>query len=694
MSYLQQLDNNYFFILSYYCLIMYAKRATPPAGQRRRSSEKITGDRRPSFEVDPELVGGIWSAEGEISSSTIPTAQTPQNVPAMNEVKPDLTVIPKNETSGAIVEQIELRTLSREEPTVDVATKLKREQFLNDMEDFSAQFETQNLNANAIAVSSEGIAGVTKFQEKVAMSQQKLAQALQEQQSKESNETNTKQDLLDFYFDDSVLKDLDYDPASAARKKSDEDEGGSIRRFLPPTAVTAPPAALATTVLTEPLTTSDTTLDVLGNPQSSAPAAVESVVVEEDSKTAKADPSSEPILEPPADTIAVEKSFAPLPNDPLQFFVTQSTDKPATENETVTESTSTSAPPADAPATAPVSTPVNTTTATTTTTPTPAVVKGTVVGVINSRSNSPLRPEMRTQTQAPAQSPGSPGGLFGKLASVPKLFMRKTYDDSASESEDGPEEGTPRSDASNHLSAILTKAERDRMTREQKAAWKCKQDDLLTKRSDFHGAVTYAFDGIFSWSMYGATEAVDTSGKPYTEYLMRCQWGTDWDNMEPWIVARRYSEFEQLHNDLRERYFSLHSALPLFPAKTLFGTLSEDTVKHRRDALEKYMTKIVNDLPTILRSRQIDTFLNIYERVSKIRENIFKSECGPAFEEPAGDASPFEKVSSLVIPPRSMSTDINDTTRRPSNVAVVITPEVLTLTIILQKYCNYIIYAL
>ena len=28
---------------------------------------------------------------------------------------------------------------------------------------------------------------------------------------------------------------------------------------------------------------------------------------------------------------------------------------------------------------------------------------------------------------------------------------------------------------------------------------------------------------------------------------MRCQWGTTWDNMQPWIVARRYREFDVLN---------------------------------------------------------------------------------------------------------------------------------------------------
>lgn len=28
---------------------------------------------------------------------------------------------------------------------------------------------------------------------------------------------------------------------------------------------------------------------------------------------------------------------------------------------------------------------------------------------------------------------------------------------------------------------------------------------------------------------------------------MRCQWGTTWENMQPWIVARRYREFDVLN---------------------------------------------------------------------------------------------------------------------------------------------------
>jgi hypothetical protein len=46
--------------------------------------------------------------------------------------------------------------------------------------------------------------------------------------------------------------------------------------------------------------------------------------------------------------------------------------------------------------------------------------------------------------------------------------------------------------------------------------WMASQEDLHKRRSEFHGAVTYAFDGVFSWQMYGVTNATEPDGSPYT----------------------------------------------------------------------------------------------------------------------------------------------------------------------------------
>lgn len=172
------------------------------------------------------------------------------------------------------------------------------------------------------------------------------------------------------------------------------------------------------------------------------------------------------------------------------------------------------------------------------------------------------------------------------------------------------------------ISNVLTREERAKLTSAQKVQWIAKQDDLGKRRKGFHGAVTYAFDGIFSWQMYGSAEAVDESGSTYTEYLMRCQWGTSWENLQPWISARRYREFDVLDAELRRMFPNYERAMPQLPGKDFFRFLEADVIDKRRQTLENYMSRIVLHLPTILRSRTISEFLGIQERLSTIKEQF------------------------------------------------------------------------
>ena len=187
------------------------------------------------------------------------------------------------------------------------------------------------------------------------------------------------------------------------------------------------------------------------------------------------------------------------------------------------------------------------------------------------------------------------------------------------EDDDDAEEGTKGID---HISNILTLDERKNMTETEKATWRALQADLTTRRKDYHGAVTLAFDGIFSWQMYGSAEALDETGKAYTEYLMRCQYGTTWDNLQPWIVARRYREFDQLDLQLRKYYPTLAKSLIKLPEKDYFRFLEADVVEKRRLALEDYMYTVVVKLPSILRSDLFNEFLGIHERIYTIRTKL------------------------------------------------------------------------
>jgi hypothetical protein len=179
------------------------------------------------------------------------------------------------------------------------------------------------------------------------------------------------------------------------------------------------------------------------------------------------------------------------------------------------------------------------------------------------------------------------------------------------------EEGTG---AAESISNILTIEQRRALSPQQAAAWKALQADLSTRRQDFHGAVTYAFEGIFSWQMYGSAEAIEEGGLKYTEYLMRCQWGTNWENLQPWIVARRFREFENLNYQLRRGFPSQAHNIPKLPEKDFFRNLDAAVVDRRRRLLEEYMVRIVQSLPTIVHSPYFDDFLGITERIKTIKQ--------------------------------------------------------------------------
>lgn len=206
-------------------------------------------------------------------------------------------------------------------------------------------------------------------------------------------------------------------------------------------------------------------------------------------------------------------------------------------------------------------------------------------------------------------------------SAVSKVTTANDLSDSDDDSWDGEYDLTTGDANPNpRVSHFLSKQERKGLSAKEKVAWKAKQADMTDMRKDFHGAVTYAFDGVFSWQMYGSAEAIDEMGRTYTEYLMRCQWGTSWDNLQPWISARRYREFDALDAKLRTEF--RNTALPVLIEKDYFRFLESDVIAKRRRALEVYMTTIVSTMPLVLRSEWMDEFLGISERIVTIKRDL------------------------------------------------------------------------
>ncbi|KAF5352451.1 hypothetical protein D9756_005902 [Leucocoprinus leucothites] len=100
----------------------------------------------------------------------------------------------------------------------------------------------------------------------------------------------------------------------------------------------------------------------------------------------------------------------------------------------------------------------------------------------------------------------------------------------------------------------------------------------------------------------------EESGKSVVRYLVEVQQlAPDGSFASGWVVARRYNEFFNMHNRLREKY-ALVKNLD-FPGKRLVTTLSGSFVDMRKVALEKYLQSIIA-IPIVCESNELRTFLS------------------------------------------------------------------------------------
>ena len=82
--------------------------------------------------------------------------------------------------------------------------------------------------------------------------------------------------------------------------------------------------------------------------------------------------------------------------------------------------------------------------------------------------------------------------------------------------------------------------------------------------------------------------AAEEEGKSVVRYLVEVQQlAADGSFASGWVVARRYNEFHNMHNKLKERYVLVRNLD--FPGKRLVATLSGSFLDTRRVALEKYL---------------------------------------------------------------------------------------------------------
>lgn len=100
----------------------------------------------------------------------------------------------------------------------------------------------------------------------------------------------------------------------------------------------------------------------------------------------------------------------------------------------------------------------------------------------------------------------------------------------------------------------------------------------------------------------------DDDGKEYAVYMVEVQRKAG-EQMPAatWAITRRYSEFLDLHNKLREKYSSVRHLE--FPRRRMVMKLQNEFLQKRRQALEKYLQELLR-LPDVCRSRDLRSFLS------------------------------------------------------------------------------------
>ncbi|KAI9738966.1 MAG: Intermediate filament protein [Claussenomyces sp. TS43310] len=100
----------------------------------------------------------------------------------------------------------------------------------------------------------------------------------------------------------------------------------------------------------------------------------------------------------------------------------------------------------------------------------------------------------------------------------------------------------------------------------------------------------------------------DEDGREYAVYVVEVQrQAGEQMPAASWAVSRRYSEFHDLHQRLREMYPSVKNLD--FPRRRMVMKLQNDFLQKRRQALEKYLRELLL-LPDVCRSRELRSFLS------------------------------------------------------------------------------------
>ncbi|KAG8875090.1 Intermediate filament protein [Tulasnella sp. 331] len=166
------------------------------------------------------------------------------------------------------------------------------------------------------------------------------------------------------------------------------------------------------------------------------------------------------------------------------------------------------------------------------------------------------------------------------------------------------------------LDALIRKAEltgdaqESKILRRSKSAMTRELRELTFQRSQYEQqeADNRLAPGRTKISISDSVVSGDDVGKQVVRYLVEVrQLGPGGADMSGWVVTRRYNEFWNLHQRLRERFAACRNLE--FPPKKLVTSLLNSFVDTRRVALERYMQALLL-VPLVCESEELRAFLS------------------------------------------------------------------------------------
>nr|VWO98479.1 Glucanase (EC [Ganoderma boninense] len=153
----------------------------------------------------------------------------------------------------------------------------------------------------------------------------------------------------------------------------------------------------------------------------------------------------------------------------------------------------------------------------------------------------------------------------------------------------------------------------------------------------------------------------EEEGRQVVRYLVEVQQlAQDGSFASGWVVARRYNEFFNMHNKLRDKYLLVRNLD--FPGKRLVTALSGSFVDSRRVALEKYLQSLIA-VAAVCESEELRAFLS--------RDSPFMA-AEPAAPTKAAAPSAFPGHGLVKTMYQSVAESIDDMFFGPSMLDVII----------------------